>query len=119
MLLDILQQEPWGILGLVVLSVLGLYCLRLLATFSDGLFSKCWKQVSAGAIFLIAAQFPIIGSEIGPSNMAAAFVDTGGIMRLTGVVLIIFGLRTQVRIWRMEDIKDLEASKRREQDLEH
>jgi hypothetical protein len=106
MLPNLFQQEYWSIVGLIVLSIFGMYCLRLVSTFRNGLFSKCWKQVTAGAIFLIAAQFPLIGSQIGSSNLKTPLVDAAALMRLAGVILIIIGLRAQTRIWRVEDIRD-------------
>jgi hypothetical protein len=116
---NLLEQNGWAIVGLIVLSILGLYCLRLVAIFRNGIFSKCWKQVTAGASFLIAAQIPLIASEIGQSSFNVGLVDAGAIMRLTGVVLIIIGLRSQTRIWRLEGIKYDKSKEEIPQEIDH
>ena len=99
---DLLEQKEWAILGLVVLSFLGVYCVRLVTTFRGGIFSKCWKEVTAGAVILALAQIPIIVSEVGPLDLQTLLADAGALMRLAGVTLIIIGLRSQSRVWRME-----------------
>ncbi|MGI0080416.1 MAG: hypothetical protein ACRECH_12430 [Nitrososphaerales archaeon] len=98
MILDYVQVAE--ITGLVTLSAFGFYAIRLVASFRTGLLAKSWKQVTAGAIFLISAQIPFLASGIGVSGGDSFLIATGTLMRFVGVVFLVIGLRAQSRVWR-------------------
>ncbi len=90
------------IAGLVVVSTFGFYALRLLANFRQGMLEKGWKQVAAGALALISAQFLFLVSLMGSSGWAGALNDIGEAMRFIAMIFLILGLRAHYLVWRVD-----------------
>jgi hypothetical protein len=95
--------------GVVVLSIFGLYAVRLLASFRKGMLERGWRLVTAGAIVLAAAQIPfLVAVLIGPPD-GSILSSIGNFSRFGGIVLITIGFREQYRIWHI-DKKDRYAA---------
>jgi arginine exporter protein ArgO len=91
------------IAGLIILTTLGFYALRLLGSFRTGVLARSWRYISVGAILLIFAQIPLIAEGIGSF---IAYVPSLAILamglRFLGVVFLIIGMRIQSSVWQTE-----------------
>ncbi len=88
------------IVGAILLSVLMFYALQLVMSFRTGALAKSWKQITVGAIFLIIAQFVILGGDLGAQSLLSW---SGTILRFFGVLFLVIGLRSQAITWRRKD----------------
>lgn len=95
-------QQIFEISGLLVLSALGLYAVKLVSSFRTGLLARSWKHVTTGALFLIFAQLPLLGSGVISSNYSTIMIMVGTVMRFVGVVYLVLGLRAQYGVWRLD-----------------
>ncbi len=105
------------IAGVLILSALLFYALRLLESFKTGMIAKSWKQMTAGAIFLILAQFVFLANDAGFLGEPSILVTLGTVLRFCGVVFIIIGLRSQSRVWRGQ-VENFKTSNRTAEPIE-
>lgn len=96
-------QLATSIGGVIILSIFGFYALKILSSFRKGVLETGWKQVTVGAIFLMLAQFFIIGSGFGSTSMETIFNLSVFAMRFVGVVLLILGFRAHYQVWRLDN----------------
>ena len=92
--------------GIFVLIAFGYYALRLLASFRKGMLEKGWRDVTIGAIILAIAQFPILASGVSENGMFDLLGSAGALLRLTAMIFLILGLRSQYQVWRLDKKKN-------------
>ena len=95
-------QLATSIIGSVLLLVFGFYALKLLASFRKGVLETGWKEVTVGAIFLVLAQFLIIGSGFGAASLVYSLNISVFAMRFVGIVLLTLGFRAHYQVWRLD-----------------
>jgi len=92
------------LVGVVTLSVFGFYALRLLSTFRKGLLEEGWRNVTRGAVILAMAQIPLLVSRF----VFDSFLDyVGDIFRFIGIFFLILGFRSQYKVWKVNDEKEI------------
>ena len=96
-------QLGTAISGVVILSVFGYYAIKLLASFKKGVLESGWKQVTFGTIFLVLAQFLMVGAGFCSSNMESVFSVSVLAVRFVGIVLLILGFRAHYQVWRLDN----------------
>ena len=112
MVLDYLQPAM-QIIGVVLLSIFGYYAVRLLSSFKRGILEGGWRLVTAGAIVLVIAQFPLLLAGQATSKLMFDLVELVYVLRFIGIVFLTLGFRAQYQIWRV-DKKSVATSTGRE-----
>src|SRR5271166_3586660 len=92
---------------IAVWILMGYYSIRILRSFKGGLLSSGWKYICIAVPFLIFGQ--LMTSTSGSDSITLAqeqiLMTLGASLSLIGGILIVFGFRSQYRVWNPKGMK--------------